>query len=134
MNSSSCEPGEMPAPESIHEFTAASEGTPSLQPQMLTLNTSDMITISVADLLIFCQQTTCQNTSNINNDTPADDFKSQIYEYQKDVQRVMDTKVVTTFNNTNYQTWYMEILTDAEVIDETDILIKNQHICSDDIS
>ncbi|KGQ01330.1 hypothetical protein PAAG_12011 [Paracoccidioides lutzii Pb01] len=63
MNSSSHKPGEMPAPESIHEFTAASEGTPSPQSQMPTSNMSDI-----------------------------------------------------------------------KVIDETDILIKNQHVCSDDIS
>ncbi|EEH41394.2 hypothetical protein PAAG_09105, partial [Paracoccidioides lutzii Pb01] len=92
MNSSSREPGKMPAPESIREFMAASEGIPSPQPQMPTPNASGMITMSVADLLTFCQQMTHQNTPNINNDTPVDDFKSQICEYQKDVQRAMDTK------------------------------------------
>ncbi|EEH36558.2 hypothetical protein PAAG_06976 [Paracoccidioides lutzii Pb01] len=94
MDSSSHEPGEMPAPESIREFTAASEGTSSPQSQMPTPNMSGMITMSVADLLAFYQQMTCQNTPNINNDTPADDFKSQIYEYQKDVQRAMNTKTI----------------------------------------
>ncbi|KGQ00753.1 hypothetical protein PAAG_12582 [Paracoccidioides lutzii Pb01] len=78
INSSSHEPGETSAP--------------------------NMITMSVADLLIFCQQMTCQNTSNINNDTSVNDFKSQICEYQKNVQRAMDTKAVTTFDDTNYQT------------------------------
>ncbi|KGQ00766.1 hypothetical protein PAAG_12561 [Paracoccidioides lutzii Pb01] len=101
---------------------------------MSTPNASDMITMSIADLLIFCQQMTCQNTSNINNDTSVNDFKSQIHEYQKDVQRAIDIKTVTIFNDTNYQIWQMRILADAEVISGTDILIKNQHICSNDIS
>ncbi|EEH34511.2 hypothetical protein PAAG_05560 [Paracoccidioides lutzii Pb01] len=117
INSSSCESDETSASESIHEFTAASERTPSLQPQMPTFNAIDMITMSVADLLIFCQQMTHQNASNINNDISADDFKSQICEYQKNVQRAID-----------------KILVDVKVISETDILIKNQYVCSDDIS
>ncbi|KGQ02130.1 hypothetical protein PAAG_11081 [Paracoccidioides lutzii Pb01] len=83
MDSSSCEPGETPAPKSICESMAASEGTSSPQPQMPTSNMSGMITMSVADLLAFCQQMTCQNASNINNDTSVNDFKSQIHEYQK---------------------------------------------------
>ncbi|KGQ00738.1 hypothetical protein PAAG_12602, partial [Paracoccidioides lutzii Pb01] len=94
MNASSHESDETSASESIHESTAASEGTSSPQYQISTPNTSDMITMSIADLLIFCQQMTHQNTLNINNDTPADDFKSQICEYQKNVQRVIDTKTI----------------------------------------
>ncbi|KGQ00657.1 hypothetical protein PAAG_12680 [Paracoccidioides lutzii Pb01] len=43
MNLSSCKPGKTPAPESICKSTAASEGTPSPQPQMSTPNMSDMI-------------------------------------------------------------------------------------------
>ncbi|EEH22948.2 hypothetical protein PABG_05159 [Paracoccidioides brasiliensis Pb03] len=114
MDSSSHEPGETPAPESIRESTAASEGTPSPQPQMPTPNASGMITMSVADLLAFCQQMTCHNTPI--NDTPVDDIKSQIREYQKDTQKATDTKAVTTFDGSNYQTWHIGILADAKVI------------------
>ncbi|KGQ00708.1 hypothetical protein PAAG_12623, partial [Paracoccidioides lutzii Pb01] len=92
MNLSSYEPDEMPTLKFICKSTVASEGTSSPQSQMLTPNTSDIITISVADLLIFCQQMTHQNASNINNDTSVDDFKSQICEYQKNIQKAIDTK------------------------------------------
>ncbi|KGQ00647.1 hypothetical protein PAAG_12698 [Paracoccidioides lutzii Pb01] len=50
MNSSSCESDETSALKSICKFTAASEGTSSPQSQMFTPNTSDMITMSVADI------------------------------------------------------------------------------------
>ncbi|KGQ01467.1 hypothetical protein PAAG_11817 [Paracoccidioides lutzii Pb01] len=39
---------------------------------------------------------------SIHEFTAANDFKSQICEYQKNIQRAMDTKVVTIFNDINY--------------------------------
>ncbi|KGY14785.1 hypothetical protein PABG_12279 [Paracoccidioides brasiliensis Pb03] len=82
--------------------------------------------MSVADLLAFCQQMTRHNTPI--NDTSVDDIKSQICKYQKDIQKAMDIKTVTTFDGSNYQTWCIEILVDAEVISDSNILMKNQHI------
>ncbi|ODH13177.1 hypothetical protein ACO22_07523, partial [Paracoccidioides brasiliensis] len=129
MDSSSCEPGETPAPESICESMAASEGTSSPQPQMPTPNMSGMITMSVADLLAFCQQMTCHNAPI--NDISVDDIKLQIYKYQKNTQKAMNIKTVITFNDSNYQIWCIEIFMNAEVISGSDILMKNQCVCSE---
>ncbi|KMW68934.1 hypothetical protein BDDG_13140 [Blastomyces dermatitidis ATCC 18188] len=97
---------------------------------MSRMSQDNMIFMLLDDLMAFCDRMSmCQKvTPAVNN------FKSQIHKYQKDVQKAMNTKAVITFDSTNYQAWYTGILTDTEVIDESDILMKNQHVCSDDIS
>ncbi|OJD23139.1 hypothetical protein ACJ73_05508 [Blastomyces percursus] len=69
------------------------------------------------------------NARRNDNNTPADDLKLTIREYQKDIQKAMDTKAVTTFDGTNYQAWRVGILANAEVIGGTEILTKNQRVC-----
>ncbi|EQL28020.1 hypothetical protein BDFG_09193 [Blastomyces dermatitidis ATCC 26199] len=90
----------------------------SASSSMPRMSQDDMIFMLLDDLMMFCDRmSTCQKVTSAVND-----FKSQIHKYQNNVQKVMNTKTHTG------------ILADAEVVDRSDILMKNQHVCSDDIS
>ncbi|KKZ68152.1 hypothetical protein EMCG_06174 [[Emmonsia] crescens] len=87
--------------------TDSSDDTPCST--MLTMSISSAngtITMTAADLLVFCQQmmmTTHQNSDSNDSGTSANDLKQEICEYQKEVQTSMNMKTITTFNETNYQ-------------------------------
>ncbi|OJD11924.1 hypothetical protein ACJ73_09434, partial [Blastomyces percursus] len=103
--------------------TRTARPTGSFMPRM---SPDGMISMTLEDLMAFCDR---MNTRRNDDNTPADDYKSTIREYQKDIQKAMDTKAVTTFDGTNYQAWRIGILADTEVIGGTDILTKNQGVC-----
>ncbi|OJD09598.1 hypothetical protein ACJ73_10198, partial [Blastomyces percursus] len=104
---------------------ATRTGARSTGSSMPRMSPDGMISMSFEDLMAFCDRMNARR----NDNTPADDHKSTIREYQKDIQKAMDTKAVTTFDGTNYQAWRIGILADAEVIGGTDILTKNQRVC-----
>ncbi|OAT01743.1 uncharacterized protein BDCG_17220 [Blastomyces dermatitidis ER-3] len=116
-----------PSPSATRTALTGARPAGSSMPRM---GQDGMISMSLDDLMAFCDR-----MSTRREVTPAvDDFKSQIREYQKDVQKAMDTKAVTMFDGTNYQAWRTGILADAEVVSGSDILMKNQCVCPDDIS
>ncbi|EQL35306.1 hypothetical protein BDFG_03047 [Blastomyces dermatitidis ATCC 26199] len=79
-------------------YTALTEAHPAGS-SMSRMGQDGMIFMSLDDLMMFCDRmSVCQKvTPAVNN------FKSQIHEYQKNVQKVMNTKTVTTFDSINYQ-------------------------------
>ncbi|OJD10311.1 hypothetical protein AJ78_08628 [Emergomyces pasteurianus Ep9510] len=107
------------------KITEGIQSTPSLSmPNGMStpaVNGTNMMT--AVDLLTFCQQ--MMNARQISEHASTD-VKREICEYQCEVQASMNMKTVTTFDGTNYQVWKIGILADAEVIDATDILMKNQ--------
>ncbi|EEH41174.1 hypothetical protein PAAG_03460 [Paracoccidioides lutzii Pb01] len=106
------------------ERDESDDGTPSPMP-MPTPNANGMVTMSAADLRALCQQ--LLSARPILNTTFMEDQKQLARDYQKEMQASLDTKSVTTFDETNHQAWKISILSDAEVIGGADILNKNQH-------
>ncbi|KGM91825.1 uncharacterized protein PADG_12143 [Paracoccidioides brasiliensis Pb18] len=78
-------------------------------------NINDMIIMSAADLrALYLKQLAC--------------------DYQKKMQVSLNTKSIIIFDRINHQAWKISILSDAEVINDVDILNKNQHESSKDLS
>ncbi|OAT02068.1 uncharacterized protein BDCG_17363 [Blastomyces dermatitidis ER-3] len=77
----------------LTEMCSASSSIPRM-------SQDDMIFMSFDNLMMFCDRMSVYQKiiSAVNN------FKSQICEYQKNVQKVMNTKTVIIFDSTNYQT------------------------------
>ncbi|OAT02450.1 uncharacterized protein BDCG_17565 [Blastomyces dermatitidis ER-3] len=66
---------------------------------MSRMSSDDMISMIFNDLIVFCDRmSTCQVAISA-----ADDFKSEICEYQKNVQKAMNIKAVITFDDNNYK-------------------------------
>ncbi|KGQ00879.1 hypothetical protein PAAG_12468 [Paracoccidioides lutzii Pb01] len=71
-----------------------------------TPGANSTIMMTAADLLAFCQQMMMaarQDSPNNNSGTPLDDLRQEVREYLKEVKVSLDTKSVTTFNESNYQ-------------------------------
>ncbi|EQL27879.1 hypothetical protein BDFG_09317 [Blastomyces dermatitidis ATCC 26199] len=66
---------------------------------MSRMSQDDMIFMLLDDLMTFYNRMSAHQkvTPAVNN------FKSQIHKYQKNVQKVMNTKTVIIFNSINYQ-------------------------------
>ncbi|KMW68021.1 hypothetical protein BDDG_12525 [Blastomyces dermatitidis ATCC 18188] len=74
-------------------------GARSAGSSMSRMSQDGMIFMSLDNLIMFCDRmSTCQKVISA-----ADNFKSQIHEYQKNVQKVMKTKIIITFDGINYQ-------------------------------
>ncbi|KKZ62806.1 hypothetical protein EMCG_02849 [[Emmonsia] crescens] len=82
------------------EATDSPDGTTC--PTILTPNANGMITMTAADLLVFCQQMMLVRQNN-NNNNNTDDLKHEMREYQREVKASLNTKTVTTFDGSNYQ-------------------------------
>ncbi|KMW67115.1 hypothetical protein BDDG_11921 [Blastomyces dermatitidis ATCC 18188] len=84
---------------SLSTMCTALTGVCSASSSMSRMSQDGMIFMSLDDLMMFCDRmSTCQKVIPAVND-----FKSQICEYQKDVQKAMNTKAVITFDSINYQ-------------------------------
>ncbi|EQL29962.1 hypothetical protein BDFG_07520 [Blastomyces dermatitidis ATCC 26199] len=78
--------------------TAFTEVCP-VSSSMSRMSQDDMIFMSLDNLMMFCDRMSmCQKITSAVND-----FKSQIHEYQKNVQKAMNTKTVIMFDSINYQ-------------------------------
>lgn len=115
---SSCDTSERPVKDESEE-----DSNPSpLSILMPTFTANSTITLTAADLMAFCQRLISARQDQ-NYNTPADNSR-----YERDVRASINTKAVTTFDGTDYQTWRNDILVDAEVIGGIDILTKNQEM------
>ncbi|EER42403.1 conserved hypothetical protein [Histoplasma capsulatum H143] len=121
---SSCDTGERRVKDELEE-----DSNPSpMSILMPTLTANSTITMTAADFMAFCQQLISAR-QNQNYNTPADNSR-----YERDVRASINTKAVTTFDGTDYQTWRNGILVDAEVIGGIDILTKNQEMPPEHLS
>ncbi|EDN11417.1 predicted protein [Histoplasma mississippiense (nom. inval.)] len=111
------------------EREESEDGTPSPMP-IPTPNPNGMVTMAAADLIALCERLISARAPPPPppppNPIPEEDPNMLAREYQKEAQASLNTKSVTTFDGTNYQTWKMACLSDAEVIGGADILNKNQ--------
>ncbi|EDN08447.1 conserved hypothetical protein [Histoplasma mississippiense (nom. inval.)] len=110
------------------EREESEDGTPSPMP-IPTPNPNGMVTMAAADLIALCERLISARAPPPPpppNPIPEEDPNMLAREYQKEAQASLNTKSVTTFDGTNYQTWKMAFLSDAEVIGGADILNKNQ--------
>ncbi|EDN09156.1 predicted protein [Histoplasma mississippiense (nom. inval.)] len=111
------------------EREESEDGTPSPMP-IPTPNPNGMVTMAAADLIALCERLISARAPPPPppppNPIPEEDPNMLAREYQKEAQASLNTKSVTTFDGTNYQTWKMAFLSDAEVIGGANILNKNQ--------
>ncbi|OAT01023.1 uncharacterized protein BDCG_16856 [Blastomyces dermatitidis ER-3] len=68
--------------------------------------------------------TAAEITQHLTTSAQRDITRNELWKYQKEVKYALNIKSVTTFNDSNYEAWHVDMLTDAEVIDETDILLR----------
>ncbi|KMW69162.1 hypothetical protein BDDG_13329 [Blastomyces dermatitidis ATCC 18188] len=120
--------------ESVH-FNS-SNPPPSLTPGMLTFNGDPNQPIyctagnlmNLIQMMLQNQMAAAETAQHLTTSVPAqrDTMRNELQEYQKEVKYALDTKSVTTFDGSNYDAWCVDMLTDAEVIDEINILLRTQ--------
>ncbi|EQL28634.1 hypothetical protein BDFG_08634 [Blastomyces dermatitidis ATCC 26199] len=84
--------------------------------------------MNLIQMMLQNQMTVAEITQHLTTSVPAqrDTTRDELQKYQKEVKYALDIKSVTTFDGSNYEAWCVSMLTDAEVIDETDILLRTQ--------
>ncbi|KMW66976.1 hypothetical protein BDDG_11822 [Blastomyces dermatitidis ATCC 18188] len=66
---------------------------------MPRMGSDGMISMTFDDLMMFCDRMSICRVAT----SAADDSKSEIRKYQKNVQKAMNIKAVTTFDGNNYK-------------------------------
>ncbi|OAT02432.1 uncharacterized protein BDCG_17549 [Blastomyces dermatitidis ER-3] len=118
--------------ESVH-FNP-SNSPPSLTPGMPTFNDDPNQPIyctagnlmNLMQMMLQNQMTAAETTQHLTTSAQRDTTRDELQEYQKKVKYALDIKSVTTFDDSNYKAWHVDMLTDVKVIDEINILLRTQ--------
>ncbi|OAT02708.1 uncharacterized protein BDCG_17737 [Blastomyces dermatitidis ER-3] len=84
--------------------------------------------MNLMQMMLQNQMTAAETTQYLTTPVPAqrDTTRDELQEYQKEVKYALDIKSVITFDDSNYEAWHVDMLTDVKVIDETNILLRTQ--------
>ncbi|KMW68573.1 hypothetical protein BDDG_12898 [Blastomyces dermatitidis ATCC 18188] len=84
--------------------------------------------MNLMQMILQNQMTAAEITQHLTTSVSAqrDTMRDKLQKYQKKVKYALDIKSVTTFDDSNYEAWCVDMLTDVKVIDEINILLRTQ--------